>query len=268
MNNIPLEEIFRASLPPELINDDFIYGYPASYEEYLTDFINNSPLFLSLSDGNEYRHCPKDKQSNSECDCKSLAYELDFKLLGTQSSLYATRNLSPTKFYIENENRIFTMFPRQHKGMVANRLFPLLMRYNLKELIEIDQSPAIKFDRENLSDKSDLKAILKAVKCKKNTLFYLKDFIFSQKDYPWADLLTNVEAFLNSRLATLFEFRQRNVAECDTFLGAIIQSNFCIAKWDKEKLSFCDVIPISCSSRFTKLYGMVSDGFKEYLKNN
>ena len=49
--SIPRHEIGIASLAPELIRDNYIFNLESSYEDYLTEFVNCSNLFLSLSNG-------------------------------------------------------------------------------------------------------------------------------------------------------------------------------------------------------------------------
>ena len=111
---IPKNELKRATLPPELIIDNYIENYrDTSYEEYLTEYMNCSSLFLSISEGEPYQHIPQKRQNQGECDCCSSRYALDFKLFGTQSSIYAKRNLSLQKYMAaegimlsDNESRL------------------------------------------------------------------------------------------------------------------------------------------------------------------
>ena len=80
MAKVPIAQINRGSLPPELILDDFIYGFESSYENYLVDFVNESVIFSELSGGKKYRHSPKDTQNNGECDCCSEFHNLDIMI--------------------------------------------------------------------------------------------------------------------------------------------------------------------------------------------
>lgn len=258
MGPAPLGEIRRALLPPELIIDDFIEGYgPVSYEDYLIEFVNFSSLFLSLSNGQLYNHTPKTQQSCGECDCCSNRYELDFKLLGSKSGIYAKRNLSPQKAYI-SEGVVASLIPRQFEGMEITLTANLLRRYSVNDLIEIDNHETTKFDRNNLSPEADVKAILKAVKCKKNVLFFSTDFLYSDSGYTSNDIIESVPPYLNECYANLFRFRGQFVTGKDTFLAMIIQGYLCISVWQDNFIQIKEHIPLSKSSVFSDLYRAIS----------
>lgn len=268
MGIIPLDKIRVSSLPPELVIDNFIDGYKeVSYEDYLTEFVNHSALFLSLSQGESYKHTPHDQQSDGECDCHTRQYELDFKLLVTQSGIYAKRNLSLQKAYLA-KGLLATFPPRQTEGMEITKTGNLLRRFNLDELLDIDRRDVQKFDRDQLCPETDVKNILKVAKCKKNTLFYLTDYIFSVFDYPICDVIETVQSYLTERFVNLFRFRDRFVADKDTYLAVIIQGYLCIALWREGSIQFSDSIPLSKSSTFTDLCGTISNAYRTTLKMN
>lgn len=265
MGLVPLSEIYISTLPPELIIDDFIEGYePVSYEDYLTEFINNSALFLSLSQNRSYSHTPKNQQNNGECDCCSSHYEFDFKLLGSQSGIYATRNLSFQKAYLA-KGILATLIPRQIEGMEITQTGNLLRRYSLGELLNIDACEVPKFNRDRICPETDVKTILKIVKCKKNTLFYSTDFFYSDNNFFLEDIVETVQSYLNERFANLFRFRDRFVTDNDTFFAAIIQGYLCVALWQDDYIQFKDLISLSKSSVFSDLYETISTNYKAKL---
>ena len=262
---VPLSKLNRATLPPEMIIDGYIENYRSiSYEEYLTEYINQSSLFLNLSEGKLYKHTPKDQQSHAECDCCSEQYELDFKLLGTQSSIYAKRNLSMQK-YMMADGVITSCIPRQTEGMNVAITNGLLQRYSLDDLCAINQSDTVKFDRNNLSEITELKAILKIAKCKKNTLFFYTDFIFLNESFPFSDIIYTVEKYMNDCFSALFMFRNKAVPIQDTYFAVIIQGFICIAIWDNQSIHFKDCIPLSKSSIFLELYNIIDEKYKRIL---
>lgn len=255
---VPHNRINRATLPPEMIIDDFIEGdKPVSYENYLTEFINKSSLFLSLSKGQEYHHTPKNQQSNGECDCRSNQYELDFKLLGTQSGIYAKRNLSFQKARLA-EGVLVTLVPRQIEGMEITLTNTLLKQYSLDDLLDIDHNDVPKFDRNKLCPEADAKGLLKAAKCKKNTLFFYIDFIYSDPEYTCNDITKTAEPYFNECFSILFQFRNRFVPDKDTFFAVIVQGYLCIAIWKNNLIQFKDYIPLSSSTVFSALYRDIS----------
>ena len=178
--SIPRHEIGIASLAPELSRDNYILNLESSYEDYLTEFVNCSSRFLSLSNGEQYKHTCKKAQSNKECDCVSNGYQLDFKILGTESSLYANRNLSMQKMLVR-DGVLLTMPPKQVDGMYSARTDPLLKGYSYEDLVRLEHSSETKLDRNNLNPDHEIQGIIKTVKCDKNTLFFHKDFFFIEK---------------------------------------------------------------------------------------
>lgn len=267
MNALPqLSEINRTSLPPEMIIDDYIENYKnISCEDYLTEFVNSSSLFLKLSSGQTYTHTPISQQNNKECDCRSDLYELDFKRLGTQSSLYAKRNLSLQKYCLA-EGVVATTFPRQSKGMEVTLTNGLLMRYSLDDLLRIDNSATPKFNRNKVSPESDVKSILEVVKCDKNTLFFYTDFIFSNGDFSCDDIILSVEPYLNGCFSNLFRFRDKFVPNKDTYFTVIVQGFLCLAIWYDNTIQFKEYIPLSKSPTFLELCGMISSAYTSKLK--
>jgi hypothetical protein len=263
--SIPLHEIGIASLAPELIRDNYIFNLESSYEDYLTEFVNCSNLFLSLSNGEQYWHISKKAQSNSECDCVSGRYQLDFKILGTESSMYASRNLSMQKMLVR-DGVLLTMPPKQVDGMYSARTDPLLKGYSYEDLERLEHSSETKLDRNNLNPDHEIQGIIKAVKCDKNTLFFHKDFFFIEKDYSVDMVVATVEEYLCECLSTLLRFRENRVPDRDTFLGAIIQQVFCVGKCENGFIHFYDCIPLVRSNEFKKLYDLTDMRFKHYLK--
>lgn len=266
MRKVQLNEIIIKSLPAELIIDGFIIGYQpeVSYEDYLTDYVNESSLLLAFSKNESYTHTPKGQQSDGECDCCSSQYELDFKLLGTQSGIYAKSNLSLQKAYIA-EGVCATLIPRQYEGMNITLTGNLMRRYSLEELFDIDNGKAPKFDRNQLCPELDVKSILKVVKCKKNTLFYFTDFMYSECDFIAYDIAKTAQSLINEYFGNIFKFRDYFVPDKDTFLAVVIQGYMCIALWQDESIQFKDYIPLSKSSVFSDLYGTLSTAYTKKL---
>ena len=265
MGLITKDKLRIATSPPELIIDNYIENYKdTSYEEYLTEYINCSPLFLSISEGEPYQHIPQKQQNQGECDCCSSRYELDFKLLGTQSSIYAKRNLSSQK-YMAAEGVMLSCIPRQSRGMHIAIMNGLLQRYDLSDLCAIDQVERAKFDRDNLSVETEIQSILKIMKCKKNTLFFSADFLFTDSNYDILDIIHTVEDHLNDCFARLFMFRDQFVPDKDTYFAIIIEGYLCIAVWTNQSLIFRDHIPLSQSKHFCEIYDMVEERYKKFL---
>lgn len=265
MGLIPLDKIQRASLPPEMIIDNFIEEYGAvSYEDYLVEFVNSSVLFLTLSKGQVYSHTPRERQSGGEYDCCSNQYELDFKLLGSQSGIYAKRNLSLQKAQLA-KGVIATLFPRQTEGMEITLTSNLLRRYSIDDLLAINNCEFPKFDRDKLCPEADVKGMLKIAKCQKNVVYFYTDFFCTDNDYPLNDVIETVESHINECLINWFRFRDQFVVDKDTFFAVIIQGYFCVAVWKNGRIQFKEHIPLSKSPVFTDLYGTLSASYTTKL---
>lgn len=265
MIEVPLSKLYRTSLPPELIIDGFIENYPdVGHEDYLTEFINQSPLFLTLSEGQAYQHTPKNRQSNAECDCCSDGYKIDFKRLGTMSALYAKRNLSQQKVRLA-PGVMASCIPRQIEGMEVTLTNPLMQRYSLEDLLNIDSSTKSRFDRNKVSPELDVKGILDSAKCDKNVMFFCLDFVSTDDDFPFESIMQVTESYLNRCFSSLFNFRDRFVRDRDTYLAVIIQGYMCFAIWNESTIQFKDFIPLSKSPIFIDLYGAINEAYSKKM---
>ena len=99
----------------------------------------------------------------------------------------------------------------------------LLQRYDLNDLLAIDQESHSKFNRDNLSVETEIQSILKVMKCKKNTLYFSADFLFVDNNYAISDILHTVEGWLNDCFSQLFMFREQFVPDKDTYFAIIIE---------------------------------------------
>lgn len=265
MSDIPYSKLCRTSLPPELIIDGFIENYPdVGHEDYLTEFINHSSFFLALSEGQAYQHTPKSRQSNAECDCCLDVYKIDFKRLGTNSALYAKRNLSQQKVCLAPGVMAFCI-PRQTEGMGVTLTNPLMQRYSLEDLLSIDSSSKPKFDRNKVSPELDVKGILDSVKCDKNVMFFCLDFVSVDDNFPFESIIKATESYLNRCFSALFNFRDRFISDRDTYLAVIVQGYMCFAIWNGGMIQFKDFIPLSKSPIFIDLYGAINEAYSKKM---
>lgn len=81
-------------LPSALIIKNFVQGEPeCNYEKYLLEFVNESTYFRSLAMGKRY--VAPESEADSECDCISTQYKMDFKLIASKTALQARSVLAP-----------------------------------------------------------------------------------------------------------------------------------------------------------------------------
>lgn len=267
MIEVPLSKLCRTSLPPELIIDDFIENYPnpdVGHEDYLTEFINHSSLFLALSEGQAYQHIPKNKQSNAECDCCSDVYKIDFKRLGTTSALYAKRNLSQQKVCLA-PGIMASCIPRQIEGMEVTLTSPLMQQYSLEDLLNIDGCTKQKFNRNEISPELDVKGILNSAKCDKNVVFFCLDFISTEDNFAFESIVKVTEWYLNRCFSSVFNFRDKFVRDRDTYLAIIVQGYMCFAIWNGSMIQLKDFIPLSKSPIFIDLYSTINEVYSKKM---
>lgn len=265
MIELPLSKLCRTALPPELIIDGFIENYPdVGHEDYLTEFINHSSIFLELSKNQPYQHIPKSRQSNAECDCCSDEYKIDFKRLGTTSALYAKRNLSQQKVLLA-PGVMASCIPRQTNGMEVTLTSPLMQRYSLEELLNIDGSVKPRFNRNKVSPELDVKGILDSAKCDKNVMFFCLDFVSTDDNFPFESIVKVTESYLNRCFSALFNFRDKFVGNRDTYLAVIVQGYMCFAIWNGSMIQFKDFISLSKSPIFIDLYGTINEVYSKKM---
>lgn len=258
-----LSNIRRAFLPPALVNDNSILNLQHSYEDYLVEFINHSQVFLTLSKGEQYIHISPNKQNNGECDCWSKEYCLDFKIFGSNSSLYARKNLSPQRMRVDNGITI-TVPPIQSQGMEASLIVTALKDYSYTDLLAIGGS-SCKFDRNSLSIESDIKGVLKTVSCKKNILLLHSDFFFSDTDMSIEKLNCLIVEYLNKNLSTLFEYREKTVPCKDTFFAYIVDRYLCIGQIVGGQLTLIEKIPLMESQSFLRIAEYLAPNYRRYF---
>ncbi len=262
---IPRDEIFISPLPAELIRDNFIRNLEASYEEYLIEFVNCSSTFLMLSGGAAYMHNDKRSQNKGECDCVSTNYQLDFKILGTESNLYASSNLSKQKA-ITGNGVLITLIPKQADGMYVARTNQLIMNYTYSDLERLEKSGQDKFTRNNLDPDREMQSIIHSFLCPKNTLFFHDSAIFVKGSYPIESIIAEVEAFMNDCLSEVLKLRLNRIPNKDTYLGMIVQQFFVIGMCKNGSLAFLECIPLSRSPKFLELYQYTNAQFRALLK--
>lgn len=258
------KHLFRATLPTVLIIDKSIKPSKNSYEDFLTEFVNCSQVFLKLSGGNQYIHVPQEKQNCKECDCHSINYDIDFKLFGPQRNLYATSNLT-WKVYHPLDCITLPLPPQQKSGMDVSITNLLLRGISLKELETIASKKLPKFDRNQYSEEQDIQSILNTVSYDKNCLFFHTDYIFADIDCPVKAALASVESYLNECLINVFLYREKQVPTKDTFLAIIVQSKLCIAEWKDGCFVFSEALPLSLSKTFCDTYEFIGNEHKKRI---
>lgn len=155
--------------------------------------------------------------------------------------------------------------PRQTEGMEVTLTSPLMQRYSLEDLLNIDGSTKLKFNRNKLSPELDVKGILDSAKCDKNVMFFCLDFISTDDDFSFEDIVKATEPYLNRCFSTLFSFRDKFAKDRDTYLAVIVQGYMCFAIWNGSMIQFKDFIPLSKSPVFIDLYGKINDMYSKKM---
>lgn len=156
-------------IPTKMISKIYINGLKIDYEEYLTELINNSCYFMSLTSGTKFKKVLD--QSHSEPDVVADNYELDFKLLVNQEFVNAKLKSLPDVDYSNIKSGFICINENDTSGQnltqsESNRLFSqfLCRLWCLKE-------DEIKIIENN--DSNPLYSTIKMLKKEKNLLIFI-----------------------------------------------------------------------------------------------
>lgn len=232
-----------------MISKTDINGIKIDYEKYLTELINNSHYFMSLTGGIKFEKILD--QSHGEPDVVAGNYELDFKLLVNQEFVNAKLKSLPNVDYSHvKEGFIFVNDKIANKDNLtqiqANGLFIRFMQ--TLALIET-QIEACGNDMEN-----SLYSAIKVLKKEKNLLVFLP-------------CIVNVDGCGISSVATTFLsslFTLRDNIHKDTFVTLLCQDGyFYILKYKNGGFRCFDKVHKLFEPSFNEIYSMT-----QFLENN
>ena len=230
-------------LPTKMISKTDINGIKIDYEKYLTELINNSHYFMSLTGRIKFEKVLE--QSHGEPDVVAGNYELDFKLLVNQEFVNAKLKSLPNVDYSHvKEGFISVNDKAANKGNLtqiqANGLFIRFMQR--LALMKENQIEACGNDMEN-----PLYSTVKMLKKEKNLLVFLP-------------CIVNVDGCGISSVATTFLsslFALRDNINNDTFATLLCQDGyFYILKYGNGGFRCFDKVHKLLEPSFNEIYSM------------
>lgn len=248
---MPYEAINSEILPASVLINNFVKGIgPYTYDEYLTEIINECPYFLVKSNGTHYVHPPK--EDHGEWDCVSPKYAVDFKLIASESRLQAL-NLFSQQVYVEN-GIVFYSVPKirpsdsRYKPITATRIFAALRDLNYEDLEKIHcekkpQEPALK----------DVQILLDTLKTDKNLFLFFPYNMYFADDRSFEEGLHIVLQGICSDFETCLRYRADLLPNRDTYFCFVYGKRFVINAWEKGTMKLIDIVSVQKSTLFMKL---------------
>ena len=240
--------IMISHLPPTLWRKEAVRNeIDCNYEIYLTEFINNSPKFMEVTNNRQVHHCSI--QSDKEWDCYlDETPFLDFKLLGSQSMQQA---IGDTAMILEsNGNGVYDinqpeLTKKEYYGYYLHMLF---REKTVKNLFSIE--------KENANNKEliDIKSVLKILKTNKDCLYLFLDYFWSPDSISFKDLEEGALSYFRNWLPELFKYRDCVTENRKTYLAFMLPQfkKMIVYKWESENLLHFDSIDFNKSENFTK----------------
>ena len=215
-------------------------------EIYLREFLNASHYFRQLSNGDEYKK--PDKENNGENDAISSSYEIDFKLLISNSMGEGKRNTSLQK--IEYRPGMVAAVPPKSKKQYyeVTYIAKLLRGYAAEDLEKRN------YTKEHEVEVRDLDNFVKVLQTNKNILFFMPStFSYFDKTLSRDEKVCILTNALEHDMLESFSYRQKHENDKDTFLSTILDDDFIVWKHENNRLVVKDVIPLKKSKTFMHL---------------
>ena len=235
-------------LSAPLIIKNFVDGEKdCNYEKYLLEFINKSNFFLRKSNG-EYYIMPIN-ESNGECDCNSTIYQLDFKLIASESSLEARSLLSDGKIVLGDGAITITTACKSNnlKSIETTRLFAALRMFTFEALCNLK-------DKELIDTvEKDVASFLRTLETKKNVLLFFPYEFFYDKEYEFDVGVEGIRKLLSNDFECSMKYRKYIAKDFDTYMSFIYQDYFVFLQEKENKLAFVDKVRLDDSPIYIKL---------------
>lgn len=228
-------------LPTKMISKTNINGVKIDYEEYLTELINNSRHFMSLTNETQFEKVLV--QSHGEPDAVANNYEIDFKLLVNQEFVNAKLKSLPDVDYSNIKSGFICINENDTSGQnltqsESNRLFSqfLCRLWCLKE-------DEIKIIENN--DSNPLYSTIKMLKKEKNLLIFIP-CVTNGKG-------SSVPKFLTCFFSSIFTLRD-NVNK-DTFVTLLCEDDFFyVFKYENRTFQYVDKVHMLFVPSFRDVY--------------
>lgn len=224
VNNKPVKIEYKP-LPFGLIKDNYISKDFSAYENSLLEIINFSSYFKKLTHHSKFYLI--DNQSNGECDAKAewetedeekkAEYQIDFKLLISESIMRERIKIAPRADYKFLEQNIILVDKKNDKEQQYDDEL-------LAALFNISDSDLAFIGRKEKSKNNLINDFLKNIGKDKNLLYF----------FPYEVTNENPLAFLICL--------DKCLSKCIEYRNKIIQKDFFIVYYQNRKLHLCKYI--------------------------
>lgn len=237
------EKLMFNSLKTSFIKKDFIENYNSNYEEYLTEFINNSRFVDDY--GNEEFIIIK-AQSKGESDIKNKLYELDYKLLVDHKTMENLNYYSSNIRIDKNGARILST---SRKSGSWRRYFLTNIMKNMlgKDFLKLENQDFKELNEFDLL----VKHYLNKISVDKNILYFLPyNFFYENTKVDNNTYLMLADKF-SKDLKGFMEYRNKKTKK-DTYLCFIVKRNIIFLKYT-DKFILYDVVSTEVSEKYEEL---------------
>ena len=239
-------------LPTQLIVSDFISGYDnCNYEFYVRDFINSSWHFLKKSSNGPY--LPPLSEEKGQCDCTSKNYQLDFKLLLSETMGQGKREFSTSITHIGNCITLYgesnkTSKDTDYKEIKATYLHTAFRNLSYNELCEIAETEYRQHGFER-----DVHLILKYLRKPKNIPCMLPYEFYYTDGIQYETGRIEIISALNSDFSNMLRYRESKQPKYEMYMAFIYHQRFIILQSTENKLIFVDEVELTKSKTYQEL---------------
>lgn len=238
------KELMFIPLKTSFVKNNFIENYESNYEEYLTQFINNS-RFVSDYGNEKFIHIKE--QSKGEVDAENNFYQIDYKLLIDNKTMESLKYYSERISIDNNGARI--LIASEKDGTWRRYLLTNIMKNMSREDFEkLENQDSKELDELTLL----VKHYLNKISRDKNILYFLpynyfyQNTIMGEKEYL---LLANK---FTKDLNGFMEYRKGKTKK-DTYLCFIVKRKVVFLKYVNNKFVLYDVVDENVSAKYEKL---------------
>ena len=247
-------ELMIRSMPPSAVVSNFVEGVPYSnYEIYLRELVNSSTYFLDK--GKSIYSGPPSEEAG-QYDAISKEYELDFKLLDSQTRLMALSILKKQPIVFASGLVVYTECKNPGGEVGVMKLHAAMRGLSVDDLVN---ARCAKTNCTNVQN--DIPQVLEVVEAKKHILMLFPYiFSFEQEVHPEGSVEA-IRAAMNDDFGNLFLYRERICPGFDTYLTTVFSDSFLIFKIVHGEFSLVESVSTENTPTYKQLldYGDIWD---------
>ena len=189
-------------MPSSTIIKNFVSGIDyANYETYLRELLNYSSYFVNL--GRSFYRKPNSEE-NGQCDAVSDNYEIDFKLLASQTELMAASILYEQPIVVAGGITYFTNSKQPGGYVKATRIHAALRELTLDNLYAIRQRKTKFTNTDN-----DICEVLDTMETRKNILLFFPYILSFSKQVKQHKAINIIEKSVSNDFRHMFQYRKK-----------------------------------------------------------